>query len=405
MRPGIEEFAVFGGQPRFAEPLHVGRPNVPDRRALHDRIDGMLDRRWFTNDGPLVREFEARVAETVGVEHCVAVSSGTKALEMMVRAAGVEGEVILPSFTFVGTAHAMLWSGVTPRFCDVDSTTHTLDPERVAELIGPATGAILGVHLWGRPCAVEQLAELAASNGAKLYFDAAHAFACSHSGGMAGSLGDAEIFSFHATKVVHCFEGGAITTNDGELAETARLLRNFGFSDYDRVVTLGTNGKMSEASAAMGLTSLDSLDEILAANERNHDQYRARLGSLPGLSLVRHGDGERWNHHYVVVEVDQEPAGLTRDELHPLLWAEGVLARRYFYPGCHAMEPYRTLQPDAARDLPATEELVQRVLCLPTGNAVSEAVIDDVCDLIRDALEQAPEIKDRLRAPGGALHD
>lgn len=396
MKTALEDFALMGGRAAFVEPLHVGRPVVVDERGLHDRIQGMLDRRWFTNDGPLVRELEARVAELVGVRHCVAVSSGTKALEILVRAAGVEGEVIVPSFTFVGTVHAMRWCGLEPRFCDVDPRTHTLDPERVRALAGPETGAIVGVHLWGCPCDTEGLADVADRAGARLFYDAAHAFACSHGGQMLGSFGDAEIFSFHATKVVHSFEGGAITTDSGDIADRARLVRNFGFRDYDTVVALGTNGKMSEASAAMGLASLDSLDALLAANRENHERYRARLAELPGVRLVSHDADERWNHHYVVVEIDTEAAGLSRDELQRLLWAEGVLARRYFYPGCHAMEPYRTLYPDADTALPATAGLVGRVLCLPTGNAVASAEIETVCDLIQAGIERAPEIRRAL---------
>jgi dTDP-4-amino-4,6-dideoxygalactose transaminase len=396
MKASLDDFAILGGSPTFAEPLHVGRPNVGDERVLHGRIQGMLDRRWLTNDGPLVREFESRIADAVGVEYCVAVSSGTIALEILVRAAGLEGEVIVPSFTFVGTAHAMLWSGLRPRFCDIEPETHTLDPERARELIGPETAAILGVHVWGQPCRIDALREIARENGIKLFFDAAHAFAGSYEGRMIGSLGDAEIFSFHATKIVSSFEGGAITTDDRELTERARLVRNFGFGDYDHVIALGTNGKMSEASAAMGLTSLDSLDEFIAANRRNFDRYREGLAGLPGVMLVRDDRRERWNHHYVVVEIDAETAGLARDELYRLLWAEGVLARRYFYPGAHAMEPYLTTDPQAGRRLPATNELAERVLCLPTGNAIGPPEIDEVCGIIRTALDQAPEIRRRL---------
>lgn len=391
----VDDFAILGGSPAFDLPLHVGRPNVGDREAFRRRIDGVLDRRWLTNDGPLVREFEARIAEAVGVEHCIAVSSGTSALEVLMRAAKLDGEVIVPSFTFVGTAHAVLWSGLTPRFCDIDET-HTLDPARVRELIGPTTAAVLGVHVWGKACHADALAKLAADTGVRLFFDAAHAFASTYRGRMIGGFADAEVFSFHATKVVSSFEGGAITTNDGELAERARLLRNFGFAGYDEVISVGTNGKMSEASAAMGLTSLESVGDFIAVNRRNYNRYREQLAGLPGITLVRDDPRERWNYHYVVIEVDGNVAGLTRDDLYRLLWAEGVLARRYFYPGAHAAEPYRTRDPEAGRLLPATERLVERVLCLPTGTAIGPTEIDQVCGLIRAALDRAPDIKRRL---------
>jgi dTDP-4-amino-4,6-dideoxygalactose transaminase len=396
MKATLDDFAILGGPPAFREPLHVGRPNVGDRAALHERIAGALERRWLSNDGPLVREFEVRVADAVGVDHCIVLSSGTAALEVLVRAAELEGEVIVPSFTFVGTVHAMLWSGLTPRFCDIDPRTHTLDPDRVCELVGPQTAAIVGVHVWGRPCSVEELSGIAGKNGVKLFFDAAHAFGGWHQGRPIGGFGDAEVFSFHATKVVNSFEGGAIATNDTALFERARLLRNFGFAGYDEVVTLGTNAKMSEASGAMGLTSLDSLDEFVAANRRNYDRYREGLIGLPGVELVRDEWRGRWNHHYVVVEVDAERAGLTRDELQKLLWAEGVLARRYFYPGAHRMEPYRTTDPASGSRLPVTERVVQRVLSLPTGTAVGLREIDAVCAIVGAALDRAAEIRRRL---------
>ena len=396
MKSRPEDFAIFGGPPAFTEPVHVGRPNLGDRQTLHDRIDGMLDRRWLTNDGPLVREFEATVADVVGVDHCVAASSGTTALELLARASQLEGEVIVPSFTFVGTAHAMLWSGLRPRFCDVGADSHMIDPVRLSELLDDNTAAIVGVHLWGLPCEIEQLTEVAKAAGVPLFFDAAHAFGSAQDGRMIGSFGDAEVFSFHATKIVNSLEGGAITTNDADLAERTRLLRNFGFADYDTVSALGTNGKMSEASAAVGLTSLESLDTFLAANRRHYEQYREHLGDLDGLTLVgADAPPDRWNRHYVVIEITPD-AGLTRDDLLQLLWAEGVLARRYFYPGVHASEPYRSLDPNAGQGLPVTEALVERVLCLPTGSVLSEAEVAAICELIADAFAHGTAIRSRL---------
>jgi dTDP-4-amino-4,6-dideoxygalactose transaminase len=396
MKARLEDLAILGGSPAFPQLLHVGRPNLGSPKGLHRRIEEMLERRWLTNDGPLVREFESRIAEQTGAKDCVALSSGTSALEILMRAADLEGEVIVPSFTFVGTIHAIVWTGLTARFCDIDPANHMLDPDRVEELIGPNTSAIVGVHIWGRPCRIEALTEIAARRGIRLFFDAAHAFASSHEGQMIGSFGDAAIFSFHATKVVQSCEGGALVTNDPALAERARLLRNFGFRDYDDVIALGTNAKMSELSAAMGLTSLEGLDEFLAANLRNYRRYCDGLADLPGLTLVEHKPRDGWNHHYVVLEVEPETAGLTRDELHRVLWAEGVLARRYFYPGAHAMEPYRTLDPDAGLKLPATERLVERVICLPTGNAIEATDVDAVCTIIRLAVSGPGSLRRRL---------
>jgi dTDP-4-amino-4,6-dideoxygalactose transaminase len=306
-------------------------------------------------------------------------------LLLAARAAGLAGEVIVPSFTFVGTVHALHWLGITPVFCDVDPRTHNIDPEQVEELVTPATTGIMGVHLWGRPCDVEALEEIARRRKLKLLFDAAHAFACTHGGTMIGGFGDAEVYSFHATKFLNSFEGGAIATNDDELAEAARLMRNFGFVGYDEVVSDGINGRMNEVCAAMGLTSLESLDEFVSVNRRNYGVYAEELATLPGLRLIEYDGAERNNYQYVVVELDADLAGVTRDDLVERLWAEGVLARRYFHPGCHRMEPYRSLYPDAGRHLPETEQLTGRVLCLPTGTAVTPKDVRWICGILRRA--------------------
>jgi dTDP-4-amino-4,6-dideoxygalactose transaminase len=227
-----------------------------DREAFLTRVGEIFDRGWFSNDGPVVREFEARLAEMAGVRHCVATCNGTIALEIAIRALGLEGEVIVPSYTFVATAHALHWQGVTPVFADIDPRTHTLDPEAVRRAITPRTTGIIGVHLWGQPAAVDELQAIADEHGLSLMFDAAHAFACTHQGRMIGGFGRAEVFSFHATKFFNSFEGGAVMTDDDEIAEKARLMRNFGFAGYDNVIHPGTNGKMIEVCAAMGLTNL-----------------------------------------------------------------------------------------------------------------------------------------------------
>jgi dTDP-4-amino-4,6-dideoxygalactose transaminase len=389
LKTRIGELAVHGGPPAFAEGVHVGRPNVGDRRRLLERIDGVLDRRWLSNGGPLVQELEARIAELAEVEHCVAMGNATVALEVAARALGLEGEVILPSFTFVATAHALRWQGITPVFCDI-AADHCIDPARVEELITPRTSGLVGVHLWGRSCDVEALAELAERHRLKLLFDAAHAFGCTRRGRPIGGSGAAEVFSFHATKFVNSGEGGAVVTNDGALAERIRLMSNFGFSGYDRVVALGTNGKMSELAAAMGLTSLESMDEYAATNRANHRQYRRELAGLPGVEPMPYDESERCNYQYVVLEIDEARAGVGRDRLIEVLHAENVFARRYFYPGCHRMEPYRSELPDAAARLPRTERVAARVLVLPTGTAVGREEIAAICAILRLALEHGP---------------
>ena len=390
--------AILVGEPAFKEPLHVGRPNIGNRVSFLGYVNTIFDNRWLTNHGPLVQQFEQELSGLLGVKHCITVCNATVGLEIAIRALGLAGEVIVPSFTFVATAHALQWQGITQVFCDIDPLTHNLDPGCVESLITPCTTGILGVHLWGRQCAVEALQEIATARNLKLLFDAAHAFGCTHKGTMIGNFGDAEVFGFHATKFFNTFEGGAIATNDDELAARIRLMVDFGFTDYDRVDSIGTNGKMSEASAAMGLTNLPSMGEFIRANRRNYRQYQREIATIPGLSLIQYDESEKCNFQYIVVEVDANITGVHRDVLVHVLHAENVLARRYFWPGCHRMEPYRTLYPDAHRHLPHTEQVAEWVLALPTGATIGEREIETVCDILRVAIANADTLRRQLTA-------
>jgi dTDP-4-amino-4,6-dideoxygalactose transaminase len=394
----VKDLAIFGNEPAFEKPVHVGKPNVGSRQQLMRRIEDLLDRRWLTNAGPYVIEFEKRLAQLLGVKHTIAMCNATVALEIAIRAVGLKGEVIVPSFTFIATAHALQWQEITPVFADIDPVTHNLAPEAVERMITPRTSGIIGVHVWGRPCAVDALTQIARKHKLKLLFDAAHAMACSHGGRMIGNFGDAEVLSFHATKFLNTFEGGAILTNDDELNAKVRLMKNFGFAGYDNVIYLGTNGKMNEVSAAMGITGLESLDEFIAVNRRNYDCYRKELARIPGVDLMQYDGRERGNYQYVVAEVDAERAGISRDELVKVLHAENVLARRYFYPGCHRMEPYRSLFPNAGVLLPNTERVASRVLVLPTGTSVGENEVRVISRIIRLATAAGNEVKSRLEA-------
>jgi dTDP-4-amino-4,6-dideoxygalactose transaminase len=375
-----DDLAINGAPPAFEQPLHVGRPNIGDREQFLQRVSQILDNQWLTNNGPMVQEFEQRIAAHLGVKHCVAMCNGTIALEIAIRALGLEGEVIVPSWTFVATAHSLYWQGITPVFADIDPATHNLDPDAVRSMITPRTSGIIGVHLWGRAAPIEELQAIADEHGLKLIFDAAHAFGSTYKGQTIGRFGACEVFSFHATKSFNTFEGGAITTNDDQLAETMRLMRNFGFKGYDNVIHPGTNGKMIEVCAAMGLANLSSLDEFIAANTRNYITYRDALACIPGVSVLAYHPGERNSHHYVVVEVE-EPYRASRDEVIAALHAENILARKYFWPGCHRMKPYRDLFPHAGLMLGNTEDVSERLIVLPNGSELSAHAIPVIRDV------------------------
>lgn len=395
-KQSLADLAIFSGEITFQQNLHVGRPNIGNRQRLLDRINDMLDRRWLTNHGPYVEEFEQRLAARLGVKHCIAVCNATIGLELATRAVGMAGEVIVPSFTFIATAHALQWQGITPVFCDIDPATHNIDPRRAEELITPRTTGIVGVHVWGRPCDINALAEIADKRQLHLIFDAAHALNCSYHKRMIGNFGDAEVFSFHATKFFNTFEGGAITTNDDELAKKLRLMKNFGFAGRDTVIYIGTNGKMSEASAAMGLTSIESLDEFVSINYRNYRAYQDIFAGIPGCEMISYDETEKQNYQYIIIEVDQTIAGITRDQIVEILQAENVLARRYFYPGCHEMEPYRSYFPHAGLLLPETNRLTRCVMSLPTGTAIEPEDIDKIGQILRFTIDHSEEIVARL---------
>jgi dTDP-4-amino-4,6-dideoxygalactose transaminase len=396
MKSNLEELAIFGGRPAFSEKIHVGRPNIGNRDRLLERINDLLDRKWLSNNGPYVQEFERQVSERLGVKHCIAICSGTVALEIAIRATGLTGEVIVPSFTFIATAHALQWQEITPVFCDVDPQTHTLNPWRLEAMITPRTSGIIGVHLWGQPCEVETLTEIAQKHNLKLMFDASHAFGCSYKGTMIGNFGEAEVFSFHATKFLNTFEGGAVVTNNDELATKVRLMKNFGFAGYDNVIYVGTNGKMNEISAAMGLTGLETINEFVANNHRNYKQYQRELAGLPGVHLFAYNENEQCNYQYIVLEIDEAITQVSRNDLIKILWAENILARRYFYPGCHRMEPYRSYFPHAGLLLPETEKLTKRVLILPTGAAIGADELSKICQILRLVVTKGREISENL---------
>lgn len=386
--------SILGGPPSFACPLHVGRPNLTHQNDIEQAIAEVLSSGWLTNDGPQVRALETEVAESCGTRHAIVCCNGTVALELLIRAAGMTGEVIMPSYTFVATAHALRWQGHRPVFCDAEPARHTLDPGRVEELITPNTRGIIGVHVWGNACDTEALQEIGDRHGIPVAYDASHAFGCTHLGRPIGSFGVAEVFSFHATKVFHTLEGGCITTDNDELATKLRYMRNFGFEGLDRVGYLGTNGKMNEVCAAVGRVNLRNLDHIIAVNRRNHEIYSNRLDQLAGIRVLPPACPESFNYHYVVVEVDG--ADLTRDELVEVLHAENVLARKYFYPGVHNMEPYKAEQPMAGLVLPETDRLSAIVMTLPNGTAVSDEVAMKICDVIEAALAKSVEIRSAL---------
>jgi len=361
--------AILGGHPAFSKPQLVGAPFVePEvREKYHELMDQVFDRKYFTNNGPLVQRFESEIAAIHQVAHCSVTCNATIAQILLLKALGLKGEIILPSFTFIATAHACIWQNLDVVFCDITPDTLMIDPEKAERLITPRTCAIIGVHLFGNVCNVKALTKLCEKHGVKLIFDAAHAFNCSLGDTPVGSFGNGEFLSFHATKFLETFEGGAVLTSVMELNERIDHLRNFGFVDYDKVTSLGINGKMSESSAAMGLASLPMIARRTEKLAYVHRAYRNALDGIPGIRMLPIGETGRSNYHYAVIFVDQERFSVSRDTLNAALWKENIQTRRYFYPGCHQMDYYRSERPSHADPLEVTRLVSQQVICLPTN--------------------------------------
>lgn len=392
MKKKIKDLAILGGPSTFVEKLHVNSPNIGNRDHFIQRVNDILDRKWLTNNGYYVQELEKSIAKRLKVKHCIAVCNATVGLEIAIRALGLKGEVIVPAFTFIATIHALQWLGIKPIFCDIDPLSHNIDPKQIEKLVTSKTTGILGVHLWGRACDIDKLTKIALKHNLKILFDAAHAFDCSYKGRMIGNFGAAEVFSFHATKYFNTLEGGAIVTNDAELAKQIRLMKNFGFSGD--VLSLGTNGKMNEISAAMGLTGLEMIDKFKAINYRNYKRYQNELRDIPGVFLITYDETEQCNYQYIVLELDDTLTGLTRDQMMAILWAENVMAKRYFYPPCHHVEPYSSCNP--LPHLPKLEKLSTRVLALPNGTSVRQSDIENICQIMRLAITNSKEVSRKI---------
>ena len=389
--------AVLGGTPAFDQPIYVTQPPVPDTSQYQRRVADVIRSRCFTNNGPMVREFEEKLRSRLGVGFCAATANGTLALQIALRALDIEGEVITTPFTFPATVHAIQWNGLTPVFCDIDPATYNLDVSRAAELVGNRTAALLPVHVFGNPCDVAGIDALATRSGLKVIYDAAHAFGVLHRDRSIVTWGDLSILSFHATKLFHCGEGGAIVGADAALFERSRLLRNFGIVSENEVSGVGLNGKLSELHAALGLGVLDVVGAEIDARGRVAARYRERLVGIEGFSFQQIAPDTVQNHSYFTIEIDADAFGLSRDEVHKSLLAENIRARRYFSPLCSENECYRDIHSARPELLPHASRLALSNLCLPIYGGLDRKDVDRIVECLHAIKSAAGRIRDRLR--------
>jgi len=388
--------AVLGGDPLFDADVFVTRPVMPDPAAMTERLAPVFASRWVTNDGPVMVELERRLAERLESPACTTFCNGTTALMMALRALDLRGEVITTPFTFPATPHCIEWNGLTPVFADIDPDTYCLDPRSVEARIGPDTAAILPVHVFGNPCDVEAFDELGSRHGVRVVYDAAHCFGVRHRGRAIGSFGDCAALSFHATKVFHCAEGGAVLTEDPELVERLALLRNFGIVSENEVRGVGLNGKLSELHAALGLLVLELIEDELIRRARLTALYHEGLAELPGITRQRIAPDTEPNHFNLTIEVDPDVFGLSRDEIHRALLAEHVVTRKYFHPLCSQNECYRDL-PSAADDvLPNARRVSSRILSLPLYGDLDASAVGAIVERLAALHADAPAVRHSL---------
>lgn len=362
---------------------------MPELEAFTDSLRTIWDKRILTNGGPCHRQFEAELCKHLGVEHISLFTNGTIALVTALQALGIEGEVITTPYSFVATAHSLLWNGLEPVFADIDPVTLNLDPAGVEAAITSRTRAILPVHCYGRPCDTAALQDVAQRHGLPVIYDAAHAFGVRQDGVSILRHGNLSVLSFHATKVFHCFEGGAIVSHDAETKLRIDRLKNFGFVNEVTVATQGINGKMSEINAAFGLLQLQSIDAEIARRAKIDAAYRELLAPVPGIRCPADIPGASCNHGYFPILVGQD-FPLSRDALYAVMRERGIYARRYFFPLISDMPMYRHLPSAAAENLAVARDIADHVLCLPIFADMTSSEFDRIAAVLLEAASASP---------------
>lgn len=361
--------------------IAVTQPYMPPLDEFLPYLEKIWESKWLTNGGPFHQMLEQALSEYLGVEHLSLFANGTIALVTALQTLRITGEVITTPYSFVGTAHALLWNSITPVFVDVEPGTCNLDPERIEEAITPRTTAIMPVHCYGIPCDVERIQEIADTYGLKVIYDAAHAFGVAHDGTSLLRHGDLSMLSFHATKVFTTFEGGALVCPDAKTKQRVDYLKNFGYSGEVTVVAPGINGKMNEMQAAFGLLQLKHVDEAIDLRRDIDTRYRERLAGVPGITCLGSTTDTTRNYAYFPVFVDDDYP-MTRDALNQRLRQRGFFGRRYFYPLISEFPMYRGLPSAQSDNLPVALRTSRQVLCLPIYPTLDLSVVEEVSRLI-----------------------
>lgn len=363
--------------------ITVTSPLLPNLDELHELLKDIWDRKWITNNGHYHRLLEQALAEYLKVPYVSLFTNGTLPLLTALQALRISGEVITTPYSFVATTHALWWNGIKPVFVDIEWETGCMDPNKIEAAITPKTTAIMPVHVYGKPCNVKAIQEIADKYGLKVIYDAAHAFGVEQDGVSLMNYGDMSTLSFHATKVYNTIEGGAMVMHDEKTKQRIDYLKNFGFAGETEVVGPGINSKMDEMRAAYGLLNLKQVDDAIEARHQVAIRYREALKDVDGIEYWNDLPGVKHNYSYFPIFVHQKTYGMTRDELYFKLKEQGILARRYFYPLISDFSTYRGLPSATKENLPVANEMAREVICLPMHHALSEEDINRVIELIQ----------------------
>ena len=362
--------------------ITVTSPLLPDLDEFHKMLEDIWDRRWITNNGHYHKELENALAEYLKVPYVSLFTNGTLPLITALQALRITGEVITTPYSFVATTHALWWNGIKPVFVDIDLSTGDIDPERIERAITPKTTAIMPVHVYGKPCKVDEIQAIADKYGLKVIYDAAHAFGVEVNGESILNAGDMSTLSFHATKVFNTIEGGAMVMHDAKTKQRIDYLKNFGFAGETEVVAPGINSKMDEMRSAYGLLNLKQVDAAIEARHRVAVRYREALRDVEGISFWDDMPGVKHNYSYFPIFVDSRKFGMTRDELYFKMKEQGVLGRRYFYPLICEFSTYRNLESSTRENLPNAYKMADEVICLPMHHLLGEEDIERILNLI-----------------------
>lgn len=366
----------------FNDPVYISRPMLPDLREMNDKLSEVWDSKWLTNNGPQHAEFENELERRLCASHLSLFNNGTIALMIACQSLRLSGEVITTPFTFPATIHTLAWNNIKPIFCDIDPETMNIDPARLESLITPQTTAILGVHVFGTPCNIKEIQRIADVYGLKVIYDAAHAFGVEIDSVPIGNFGDISMLSFHATKLFHTAEGGALLMKEKILKERIDFLKNFGIKNEEEVVMPGINGKMSELHSVLGLLNLKHVDQEIEKRRQLFSTYVECLDNIEGISFLIPEKTVKSNYQYFVIQIGPRQFGCSRDEVYEKFKKYNIFARKYFYPLCSNYSCYRHLPSSNPSLLTIANNVADQVLCLPLYGGLKQDDVKKICNIL-----------------------